>query len=465
MPQRPIVLIHGYSDKGESFDAWREALAPHGYALTAIHTCEYETLTNEVSVKDIAEGFDRALRERMGLNAGEAFDAIVHSTGMLVIRAWLAAYEHRTSRLKHLIGLAPASFGSPLAHKGRSWLGSLFKGRKELGPDFLEAGDLVLDALELGSRFTWDLAHRDLIGEEAVESGTLVRTPTFGLDGSTPFVFTFCGDRGYPGLRGLINEDGTDGTVRWAGCALDTRKITVDLTVEPGREALGRRFEVQPWAPGPWSLIPVRGLNHATILQKPTPALVEMVVTALGVSDEADYLAWQQSEPVMAAVQRRGRMTPYQQFVVRCVDERGDPIPDYNIQLLGRSADEQRARPLRAFSLDVHVYKGDPSLRCFHVDVRDFLNTGMETLRLRVIASSGSRLVGYHGYGSDKVSADGTQTRDDGKWDAEIDITAMTSQSEVKFFYPLTTTLIEIRLNREPLPLSGVNDVLWFVDG
>jgi len=29
----------------------------------------------------------------------------------------------------------------------------------------------------------------------------------------------------------------------------------------------------------------------------------------------------------------------------------------------------------------------------------------------------------------------------------------------VTFFYPLTTTLAESRINREPLPLVGVNDV------
>lgn len=28
------------------------------------------------------------------------------------------------------------------------------------------------------------------------------------------------------------------------------------------------------------------------------------------------------------------------------------------------------------------------------------------------------------------------------------------------FFYPYTTTLVEVRLNREPMPLSGVNRVL-----
>ena len=36
-----------------------------------------------------------------------------------------------------------------------------------VGPDFMEAGDEILFGLELASRFTWDLAHDDLIGEDA----------------------------------------------------------------------------------------------------------------------------------------------------------------------------------------------------------------------------------------------------------------------------------------------------------
>src|SRR5690606_2498311 len=79
----PVVLLHGYSDKGKSFERWQSALAAAGYDVTQIHTCNYETLTNEASLQDIAEGFDRALRIRAGLDADEPFDAIVHSTGML----------------------------------------------------------------------------------------------------------------------------------------------------------------------------------------------------------------------------------------------------------------------------------------------------------------------------------------------------------------------------------------------
>ena len=122
-PARPLVLIHGYSDKGESFNNWKAALKTKlGYQDSNFHICSYASLANEISIKDIAEGFDRALRIQAGLDEEEEFDAIVHSTGMLVLRSWLTTYAKRYGRLKHLIALAPATNGSPLAHKGRSWM-------------------------------------------------------------------------------------------------------------------------------------------------------------------------------------------------------------------------------------------------------------------------------------------------------------------------------------------------------
>ena len=124
-----------------------------------MHLGNYVSLSNEISLKDIAEGFDRALKES-SLKDAQPFDAIVHSTGMLVVREWLAGTigtidrpqlaRDRQAQLKHLVGLL-ATFGSPMAHKGRSWLGAMFKGGKQLGPDFMEAGEQVLKALELGS--------------------------------------------------------------------------------------------------------------------------------------------------------------------------------------------------------------------------------------------------------------------------------------------------------------------------
>lgn len=46
-----------------------------------------------------------------------------------------------------------------------------------------------------------------------------------------------------------------------------------------------------------------------------------------------------------------------------------------------------------------------------------------------------------------------------GEWTGVIDLSSL---EKISFFYPFTTTLAEIRLNREPQPAIGRNDVLWF---
>ena len=450
MSRLPLVLIHGYSDQGASFEPWRRAMVQRGYDVSSIHVSNYRSLTNEVTLKDVAEGLDRALRIRAGLAADEPFDAIVHSTGMLVIRAWLTAYAKRRDRLKHLIGLAPATFGSPLAHKGRSWLGALFKGNRERGPDFMEAGDRILDALELGSRFTWDLAHLDLLGTE----------PFYGPTRSTPFVFVFCGTKAYTGLRGLMNEPGSDGTVRWAGCPLNTRKIVLDLTLDPLRPGSEDRVSIAEWRNADIDLTPVAGVNHGTILEKPAGDLLEMVDGALRVTSAAGFAQWK-SEAARRTRGAREAIDEWQQFVFRAVDERGDPIPDYNVQLFTRDA-RGAIRDLRDFDLSVHVYGTDPSFRCFHVNLSRLKRARLPNLWLRVIASSGSQLVGYHGYGSDKAIDSADRRASGAKWDGELDLSELVGDAEVKFFYPFTTTLVELRLNREPLPLTGRNEVAWF---
>jgi hypothetical protein len=456
MPRNPVVLVHGYSDDGATFKVWERILGQRGYDVAMIHACSYRLLTNEVTIKDIAEGFDRALRIRSGLSADEPFDAIVHSTGMLVIRAWLTAYAGRRDRLKHLIGLAPATFGSPLAHKGRSWLGALFKGNRHLGPDFLEAGDRILEGLELASRFTWDLAHVDLLGEETF----------YGPTRRTPYAFIFCGNQSYGGLRQLADEPGSDGTVRWASCPLNTRKIILDLTVDPDREGSGTRISVADWKNTDIPLILIDGKNHGTILSEPGDELADLVDRALQVSSAATFTQW--IEDATKQTQRaRAKIDEWQQFVVRVLDERGDPVPDYNIQLF-RRGDPARGTGgagvdsgIHQFDLDVHSYKADSSLRCFHVRLADLDYKKVPNLWLRVIASSGSQLVGYQGFGSEKL-ADSASLPREAKWDATLDMSSLSDDTGIKFFYPFTTTLIELRLNREPLPLTGKNEVCWF---
>ncbi|OLE98055.1 MAG: hypothetical protein AUG75_00845, partial [Cyanobacteria bacterium 13_1_20CM_4_61_6] len=359
-------------------------------------------------------------------------------------------YAGRRERLKHLVGLAPATFGSPLAHKGRSWLGALFKGNRHLGPDFLEAGDNVLDGLELASRFTWDLAHLDLLGDETF----------YGPTRRTPYVFIFCGNTSYGGLRQVVgDEPGSDGTVRWAGCPLNTRKIVFDLTRDPARDTSVKRISVADWNNMDIPLIPIDGKNHGTILSEPGDDLADLVDSALQVTSAATFTQWI-DDATRTSQRARGKIQEWQQFVVRVVDERGDPVPDYNLQLFRRDSGTASDN-IHQFDLDVHTYKGDASLRCFHVKLADLDYKKLPNLWIRVIASSGSQLVGYQGFGSEKM-ADPSSLDREPKWDAALDISSLSDDTGIKFFYPFTTTLIEIRLNREPLPLTGKNEVCWF---
>jgi pimeloyl-ACP methyl ester carboxylesterase len=451
-PKRPVILVHGYSDRGESFFKWGEVLKSRGFDATVVGIVTYKSLTNEVTIKDLAEGFDRALKIK-GIN-GE-FDAIVHSTGMLVVRAWLTATRDtdRRRRLKHLIGFAPASWGSPLAHKGRGWLGAIFKGNKERGPDFLEAGDLILDGLELASRFTWDLAHRDLFARE--------EDAVFGKGPDTPYPFIFCGNEDYKDLfRRVVNEPGTDGTVRFAGVALNSRKLVLDLTKSPDDPA-----RVSFVAPSNLDcpVVFVNGRNHGSIISDPDPTVAKYIFRALLEVESAEQYRQWQSDAAKEDFNRPPKKA-FQQFVIRLTDERGDPINDYNLQLF--HDDDGKAEELPDFDLDVHPYKRDPSLRCFHVELEKLKGAGRLWARLTI--SSGTILVGYRGVSSkgfvddppaqwkDENEKDYFERIDARPLEVNLDLGAQVQKiaGGTAFFFPWTTTLIEMKVDREPLPAN-----------
>jgi pimeloyl-ACP methyl ester carboxylesterase len=457
MNRRPIVLIHGYSADETAFDTWRDKLQANGYVPSDIHVLVYQSLTNEITIDDIAEGFDRALKQQPGLDDGQEFDAIVHSTGMLVIRSWLTKFAEPRQRLRHLIALAPATFGSPLAHRGRSYFGRMVKGNREKGPDFREAGDLVLDGLELGSRFTWDLAHHDLLGDDIHYDRTT----------RTPYVFTFCGTDGYQGIASWANEPGTDGTVRLAGCPLNTRKIVIDLTRSSSRSSSAR---VMPWSNNDIPLVPIHGLDHGTIMSEPTDDLVEMVLRALAVDDPHGFDSWLSNakKQTAAALEAASDLGQWQQLVFRVLDDRRKPVRDYVIELVAKNhhGDWMPVQELmkEPDNLSIHVYTADPSLRCFHVNLNDGALRDHE-VGLKITATTGTEYVAYRAYS--RAGNDLTSESADGQWRAPIDLTSLREEhreQDVRLFHPFTTTFIEIVLDREPMPADGPSKLAFFTD-
>jgi hypothetical protein len=467
MARRPVVLVHGYSDQGASFNVWRDALGARGIDVREVYVASYISRSNEVTVPDVAEAFDRALRNVVDTdptkaNTFDEFDAIVHSTGMLVLRDWMSRDPRRLARVKHIVGLAPATWGSPLAHKGRSFLGAIFKGEHEIGPDFLEAGDRILTALELGSDYTWRLAEHDLVG----------KTATYGNDETTPWAFVLVGNKAYGGLRRLVNEPGTDGTVRWAGVGLNSRKITIDLTMEH----TGRRWKAEQWHNVDVPLVFVDDRNHGSILHDPPAATVDMVFEALNVADAAAYKAWKEAHEWRE--NRDGMDERWQQFVIRAVDDRGDAVPDWYLELCTVN-DRGDLERIDNFDLDVHTFAADTSYRCFHVDLRKLTKHG-QRFGIRVAARSGSELVAYYGVDSQNFDMDsstptqavvGNVMSEPGsphKWDARLafatDDAETADNVPVRLFAPFTTTMIELKFNREPMPPRGRNKLLWFLD-
>ena len=83
---------------------------------------------------------------------------------------------------------------------------------------------------------------------------------------------------------------------------------------------------------------------------------------------------------------------------MRAVDERGDGVSDYFIEI--GTIKDSKFKPLDDFDMDVHAYRDDESYRCFHVDLDRLKPESLTAIALRVIASSGTELVGYHGYNS-----------------------------------------------------------------
>lgn len=445
MSRLPIVLVHGYSASSAAFDEWRRILTGWGYPPERIHVCNYLSLSDEVTIPHLAMSFNEALAEQPGLNAGEPFDAVVHSTGMLVLRTWAVMYPESRHRLKHLIALAPASFGSPLAHKGRSYFGRMIMGNPVKGPDFREAGDKVLDALELGSSYTWDLALKDLMGDDAF----------YGDGKSGPFVSVFCGTEGYKGFMGFVNEPGTDGTVRMAGAALNSRKFEIDLraSVDKGK---WERFRVAPWSNPNIPVVAIEGTDHSTIMTAPPPELTAFVKSALEVETRAGRDSW--LENVRAHNNEVTTLTkkPWQQLVVRVVDSFGQPVEQYFLDFHYRKGDEWVSVINDHPPLKVHAYSGDPSLRCFHLDIEEFRKLGNDWA-LTVEVSSGSRFVKAVGWREDGVKELAAKVEAAGA-------VKLANRGTVEFFFPNTTTLVEIKIDMVTTEDEASMRLVDFVD-
>ncbi|MDP2496405.1 MAG: hypothetical protein Q8W44_00295 [Candidatus Palauibacterales bacterium] len=468
------LILHGWSDCSESFRSLESFLVEEGVGeVESIYYADYESREDAITYEDVVGGLDDELRRRGLLDerGRGSFDVVVHSTGGMVIRHWIwRYYGHRIDDcpVENLVMLAPANFGSPLAHRGKSLLGRVFGGRWKIG-DMLEVGRRLLDGLELGSAHQWELAHRDLLGPEPLYDADRVRlTVLVGLSD-------------YSGLRGWVPEKpGTDGAVVIAGTPLDSVKLSLDFC-DPSEPRRWRRDT----AHGAFAFGTLPGHDHGSIVEafgaereadRESPdrpgrddgAVRELVLSALRVDSPGAFRqhrdrVHERREAARASVAKAGAApTRWQQFLFHAVDDQDQPVRDFTLEFFvhrrgreTRIGETRRGAPHgprmltsrerelsnsvnRRMTAHFHTYSRDPSFRRALVDVagvEELLPDG-HVLAMRM----------YVPRVEDGIYYDTDHLRDVVVHDPSGEDGA--DGGSPSFLHPDTTTLVQLRVDR-----------------
>lgn len=356
----PLVIIHGWSDHAQSFVSLQQALKNRlNLPITTISLAEWLSLDDIVTYDDLVTRMD-AVWTAFGLprNPGSV-DVVTHSTGALLLRDWMARFfPPAASPVKHLVMLAPANFGSPLAHKGTSFIGRVVKGWD--APKAFQVGAMILKGLELASPYTWNLAEKDLF----------VQDPFFGSGRVLATVLV--GNTGYTGISSAANEPGSDGTVRVSTANLNAARISVDLT-----DLANPRLSGPQTINGMVGFRVLDGLNHGTICDPAQAAMLDALVAGLQIDDAGFNLYCAQldtaTQAVMATREGQGDRYywGYQNTVFLVKDQFGFHVQDYFLEFYGATADTFWEDLFHGKIIeDVHAYGDDNGYRSLLIDTK-----------------------------------------------------------------------------------------------
>lgn len=410
-----LVIIHGWSDTHRSFTRLGKHLLSEGVVPGVQHLRlgDYVSLDDDITFDDLVLALQRAW-EQAGLPlAPRSIDVVVHSTGALVIRHWMTTFfTPDTNPIKRLLMLAPANFGSPLAHKGRSFVGRVVKGFKS--DRRFHTGTHILKGLELASPFTWQLALQDRFADERwYGPGRVLCT-------------VLVGTAGYSGISAAANEAGTDGTVRVSTADLNPVLFRFDFASDPDDPQL-----VMVEANGATAFARIPGDNHSTLAFKDRgprhAAVLDFVREALQVTDAGFPAFVEKLERFSAAARADGGgdayTQGYQNTLVRLTDDCHAYVPDYFWEMFAKHRDEQRLdnRLTGVVQEQVfektHAYRDNPAYRSllFNTTVlRECVIKPGRSLYVSVTAmpdvretgTVGYSTVGYDDIGSIKLTPD-----------------------------------------------------------
>ena len=407
-----IVLLHGWSDRSESFKPLVRELGRLGLRdIVPIHLGDYVSMDDDVTFEDIVQAMQAAWKKAGLPTTPRSVDVIVHSTGALVIRHWMTlCFKPETNPVRRLLMLAPANFGSHLAHKGVSFLGRIVKGFKS--ERLFHTGEKILRGLELASPFTWELARKDRLQDAArwYGPGRVLATVLVGTDG-------------YGGISAAANTNGSDGTVLVSTANLDPAFVRFDFASDPGQPRM-----TMLGSNGRTAFCRMPKENHGTIACKDdgpkNPATLQLIRQALSV-DDAGFEAHCQALAALNAQHRRAEQGKaytqgYQNVVIYVEDDQGRPVRDYFVEVFakqhGKDAIDNRLTAVvqREVMSSVHVNQVDSAFRSLKMNcdvLQAQLVRGMRPLYISITAhpeikdtgSVGYSTIAYNDIGSIKI--------------------------------------------------------------
>lgn len=430
---RPIVIIHGWSDSSRSFKPLERKLARAlDRPVELISLADYESRDDEITFDDLVTAMDQAWTSKGLPRTRGSVDVVVHSTGGLVIRDWLARHYQATARstnapVKRVVMLAPASFGSPLAHKGRSFFGRVVKGWNS--KKMFQTGSRILKGLELASPYSWELAMKDRFG------------PSRFYDKGKVLATVLVGNTGFSGIAAAANEAGSDGTVRVSTANLNCVYIKADFS-DPHHPTLAMKK-----SKGKTAFAVLDRENHSTITAKgklKNDNTLNYIVRGLTVKDN-QFDDWcrqldRQNKQVMARTADESYTHGYQNTVFLVRDQFNAHVQDYFLEFYVEDKDANWFEEMfhRDAIRTVHAYGDDKAYRSVLVDcttLKKRIDKEFEKMSISLTAMpqfSANKNVGYKTFTDEEIGA------------------VKIARSRIgQVFQPNRTALVEVVLKRE----------------
>ena len=363
-----ILFIHGWSEDSHCFHDLQQVLFPLDSKKYQINLADFVTLDDTVAFTDLVAAMQQAwLKHNLPLE-NKNVDIVTHSTGALVLRAWLRQYyPYGKSPIERVVMLAPPNFGSHIAHKGTAFYGRIYKGLNRQNP--FEVGENLLKDLEIGSEFTQRLAEFDCFG---------------GYSSFQPndiMVTILIGGSGYDGFASIANVPCSDGVVPIPLAQLEPKKLKIryDSSDKPYFDILHSTSKVA------FKILP--SLNHSSILTGENEYNFAKILHEALTVTPVEFLAYRKRLMHENKSLNQQNIAQYQKTLVSVTNQFFESVNEYFISFAAEYG--RFISNMNNFHDDlvksVHCNTYNSSVRCFTLDTECLLDSE-DKIDLSIIA-------------------------------------------------------------------------------